>query len=46
MKTIRNHLIIFSQFFLISRRVLIELTNQITAIISLPLIVNGLDFEI
>lgn len=45
MKIIKNS-IIFSQFFLISKRVSIELTNQITAIISLPLIVNGLDFEI
>lgn len=36
----------FSQFRNLSNRVSIELVNQITAIISLPLIVNGLEFEI
>ena len=36
----------FKQFKNISKRLSIELINQITAIISLPLIVNGLDFEI
>ena len=34
------------QFNNISKRVSIELVNQITAIISLPMIVNGLEFEI
>ena len=36
----------FKQFKNISKRLSIELVNQITAIISLPLVVNGLDFEI
>lgn len=36
----------FSSLRNLSKRVSIELINQITAIISLPLIVNGLEFEI
>lgn len=36
----------FKQFNNISKRLSIELLNQITAIISLPIIVNGLEFEI
>lgn len=36
---------IFSQIHRIYKRISIELLNQITAVISLPLIVNGLDLE-